>query len=96
MNTENIDIQKNISFIKNVYMYIYTFIYIFVRIQSLFNDSLIYIHNILTRFPNYVFLHDKVMLYYNNYLFPNKKDEKVPMDMEKEMDNIVDIIKKLE
>lgn len=93
MASENIDLQKSISYIKSVYMYLYTLIYIFISIKTYIESGVNNVHLFLSTFPKYVILYNKVLLYYNT--FKNvSKEETMPLD--KEMDNIVDIIKKLD
>lgn len=93
MTSENIDLQKSIIYIKSIYMYLYTLIYIFISIKEYIESGLYNIHVMLSTFPNYMILYNKVSLYYNTFQKVKKEET---MSMEKEMDNIVDIIKKLD
>jgi len=93
MTSENIDLQKSITYIKSVYMYLYTLIYIFISIKDYVESGLYNIHVFLSTFPHYMNLYNKVSLYYNTFQKVKKEET---MSMEKEMDNIVDIIKKLD
>lgn len=93
MTSENIDLQKSISYIKSIYIYLYTLIYIFISIKDYVESGIYNIHVFLSTFPNYIILYNKVSLYYNTFQKVKKEET---MSMEKEMDNIVDIIKKLD
>lgn len=93
MTSENIDLQKSISYIKSIYIYLYTLIYIFISIKDYVESGIYNIHVFLSTFPNYMILYNKVSLYYNTFQKVKKEET---MSMEKEMDNIVDIIKKLD
>jgi len=90
---ENIDLQKTISYIKSIYIYLYTFVYIFISLKNYLESGLYNVHIFLSTFPNYVIFYNKVLLYYNNFQNVNKNSAS---PLEKEMDNIVDIIKKLD
>ena len=93
MTSENIDLQKSISYIKSVYMYLYTLIYIFISLKNYVESGIYNIHTFLSTFPNYMILYNKVSLYYNDFQ-KVKKDKSTSIQIE--MDNIVDIIKKLD
>jgi len=93
MTSENIDLQKSISYIKSIYIYLYTLIYIFISIKDYVESGIYNIHVFLSTFPNYMILYNKVSLYYNTFQKVKKEET---MSIEKEMDSIVDIIKKLD
>lgn len=92
-NSNNVDIQKAVDFIKSIYIYIYTVIYIFVELKMYVQKGLKTMHDGLKIFPYYMLFFNKVNLYYTNFL-SNSVSKNCSID--KEMDDISDIIKKLD
>jgi len=90
MKNQNIDLQKAICFIKSIYIYLYTLIYIFVQLKMYIENGITMIHHNLKVYPYYMSMFNKVSKYYTNVFSYYKND------MEREMDDISDIIKKLD
>lgn len=89
---QNIDIQKSIEYIKRIYLYIYTLIYIAITSMDFIKNIVTHIHVFLLCFPYYENLYNKMCLY---YIKINEEKNKT-LSPDKELDNLVDIIKKLE